>query len=176
MSPGEARAGEKLDSEERRKRKAKEVQEFDGFDVDGRVATLYFTARQSSLQHVHLANANFADLKARRNSDKISFYVVPPQGPPQEAKDWSLLKNFCGIRDTSQVFATCVEEGLNKHGLQKDAAVLWRDGFTLAISGVRANDHEQLTHETFRVRACDRVDPGFLTTVEILRRKSGVER
>ena len=39
----EARAGEKLDSEERRKRKAKEVQEFDGFDVDGRVATLYFT-------------------------------------------------------------------------------------------------------------------------------------
>ena len=64
-----------------------------------------------------------------------------------------------------------MEEGLNKHGLQKDAAVLWRDGFTLAISGVRANDHEQLTHETFRVRACDRVDPGFLTTVEILRRK-----
>ena len=25
--------------------------------------------------------------------------------------------------------------------------------------------------ETFRVRACERVDPGFLTTVEILRRK-----
>ena len=28
-----------------------------------------------------------------------------------------------------------------------------------------------LVCETFRVRACERVDPGFLTTVEILRRK-----
>ena len=40
-----------------------------------------------------------------------------------------------------------------------------------AISGVRANDLEQLMRETFRVRACERVDPGFLTTAEILRRK-----
>ena len=51
-----------------------------------------------------------------------------------------------------------VEEGPNEHGLQKDAvvplwywkgslktcSVYWRDGFILAISGVRANDFEQL--------------------------------
>ena len=41
-----------------------------------------------------------------------------------------------------------------------------------AISGVRANNLEQLMRETFRVRACERVDPGFLTTVEILRIKA----
>ena len=81
--------------------------------------------------------------------------------------------------------ATYVEEGPNEHGLQKDAlvpwwywkatlktcGVPWRDGFIPAISGVRANDLEQLTRETFRVRVCERVDLGFLTTVEILRRR-----
>ena len=30
----------------------------------------------------------------------------------------------------------------------------------------------QLMRETFRVRACERVDPEFLTTVEILRRRA----
>ena len=97
---------------------------------------------------------------------------------------WSLLKNWCGIRDTSQVFATHAEDGPNEHGLQKDAlvpwwywkatlktcSVHWRDGFVLAISGVRANDLQQLMRETFRVRICERVDPGFLTTVEFMRR------
>ena len=43
------------------------------------------------------------------------------QGPPQETKDLEC----CGIRDTSQVFVTYVEEGLNEHGLQKDALVPW---------------------------------------------------
>ena len=98
---------------------------------------------------------------------------------------WSLLKNWCGIRDTSQVFATHAEDGPNEHGLQKDAlvpwwywkatlktcSVHWRDGFVPAISGVRANDLQQLMRETFRVRICERVDPGFLTTVEFMRRK-----
>ena len=37
--------------------------------------------------------------------------------------------------------------------------------------GVRANGLEQLIRETFRVRACERVDPGSLKTVEILCRK-----
>ena len=100
-------------------------------------------------------------------------------------KIWSLLENRCGIRDTSQVFATHVEEDLHEHGLQKDAVVPWwywkatlktcgvhwGDGFTPAILGVRANDLEQLMRETFRVRACERVDPAFLTTVEFMRRK-----
>ena len=111
--------------------------------------------------------------------------MVPPEDLRRKRKIWRLLKNRCGIRDTSQVFATHVEEGHNKHGLQKDAVVLWwywkatlktcsvhwRDGFTPAISGVRANDLRQLMLETFRVRACERVDAGFLTTVEILHRK-----
>ena len=43
--------------------------------------------------------------------------------------------------------------------------------FIPTISGVRANDLVQLTRETFRVRVCERVDPGFLTTVEFMRRK-----
>ena len=140
---------------------------------------------QRPLQRVLLADASFADLVAWRNSDTISFYVVPPKDFRRKRKIWRLLKNRCGIRDTSQVFATHVEEGLNKHGLRKDAvvpwwywkatlktcSVHWRDGFTPAVSGVRANNLEQLMCETFRVRACERVDPGFLTTVEILRRK-----
>ena len=91
---------------------------------------------------------------------------------------WSLLKNRW----------THVEEGPNEHGLQKDAlvpwwswkaslktcSVHWRDGFILAISGVRANDLEQLMREAFRVKVCERADPGFLATVEILH--SGMER
>ena len=82
-------------------------------------------------------------------------------------------------------FSTYVEEGPSEHGLQKNSLVPWwywkatlktcsvhcGDAITPAISGVRANDFEQLMRETFRVRVCERVDPGFLTTVEILRRK-----
>ena len=78
-----------------------------------------------------------------------------------------------------------MEENLNDHGLLKDALVPWwywkatlktcsvhcGDGFIPAISAVRANDLEQLMRETFRVSVCERVDPGFLTTAEILRRK-----
>ena len=141
--------------------------------------------RQRLLLRVHLASASFADLKAGRNRDTISFYVVPPKDPRRKRKNWSLLKNRCGVRDTSQVFATYVEEGPTEHCLQKDALVpswYWKatlktcgvyrgDGFTLAISGVRANDLERLMRETFRVRVCERVDPGFLVTVVFMRRK-----
>ena len=112
-------------------------------------------------------------LKAWRNRDTIWFYVVTPKDLRRKRKIWCLLTNRCGIRDTSQVFATHVEEGPNEHGLQKDAlvpwwywkatltacCVYWRDGFT------------PLMRETFRVRVCERVGPGFLTTAEILRRK-----
>ena len=79
--------------------------------------------RRRSLQRVLLANASFADLNAWRNSDTISFYVVPPKDLRRKRKNWSLLKNRCGIRDTSQAFATHVEEGPNEHGPQKDAVV-----------------------------------------------------
>ena len=144
--------------------------------------------RQRPLQHVLLANASFADLKARRNRDTISFYVVTPKDLRKKRKIWSLLENRCGIRGTSQVFVTYLEEDLNGHGLQKDVLVPrwywkatlktcnvhWRDGFIPAISSVRKNDPEQLMRETFRVRACERVDPGFLITVLV--QKSGMER
>ena len=43
----------------------------------------------------------------------------------RKRKTWSLLKNRCGFCDTSQVFVTYLEEGLNEHGLQKDALVPW---------------------------------------------------
>ena len=141
--------------------------------------------RRSSLQRVHLANASFADLKAWRNRDTSSFFVVPPKDLRRKQQTWSLLKNRCGIRNTSQVFAKHVEEGPNEHGLRRNAlvprwfskatlktcGVRWTDSFTPAISGVRANDLEQLMRYAFRVRVSQRVDPGFLTTVEILRRK-----
>ena len=176
----EARTGGKLDSEAMRKRKAKEVQEFDEFEVKVKVVKSeirmtpgkkvwsrwvetrkdlkkcwyessglslregrtqpksrtkcikrcgwsngYFGPhpRRSFLQRVHLANASFADLEAWRNRDTTSFCVVPPEDLHRKRKIWSLLKNRCGIRDTSQVFATHVEEGFNEHGLQKDASV-----------------------------------------------------
>ena len=38
-------------------------------------------------------------------------------------------------------------------------------------SCVRTNDLEQLMRVTFRVRVCERVGPGFLITVEFMRRK-----
>ena len=79
----------------------------------------------------------------------MSFYVVTPRDLRRKRKILSLLKNRCGIRGTNQVFATHVEEGPNKQGLQKDAlvpwwywkatlktcSVHWRDGVIHAISG-----------------------------------------
>ena len=53
--------------------------------------------RQSSLQRVHLANASFADLKAWRNRDTVSFHVVPPKDLCRKRKIWRLLKNCCGF-------------------------------------------------------------------------------
>ena len=91
---------------------------------------------------------------------------------------------------TAALFVTRVKcsqrFGPHERGLQKDAlvpwwcwkatlktcSVHWRDGFTPAIIGVRANDLEQLMCDTFRVGVCERVDRGFLTRVEILRRKA----
>ena len=90
-------------------------------DVDGRMATLDFIR----VHRVHLASGSFADLKAWRNRNTVSFHVVPPKDLRKKRKIWRLLKNRCGIRDTSQVFVTYVEEGLNEHGLQKDALVQW---------------------------------------------------
>ena len=47
---------------------------------------------QRSLQRVLLANASFADLKAWRNRDTISFYVVTPKDLRRKRKIWNLVK------------------------------------------------------------------------------------
>ena len=80
-------------------------------DVDGRVAILDLIRVRGPLQCDLLATASFADLNAARNRDTISFYVVPPKDLRRKRKIWSLLKNRCGIRDTSQVFATHTRGG-----------------------------------------------------------------
>ena len=152
-------------------------------DVDGRVAILNLTRVRDPFSVFFFANARFADLKVWRNRDTISFYVVAPKGR-RKRKIWSLLKNRAFVTrvkclqhtwrkvPTNTVFRKThwCRGGYWKSTL-KTCSVHWGDGYTPAIAGVRANDLEQLMRETFRVRVCERVDPGFLTTVEILRRK-----
>ena len=109
-------------------------------DVDGSSGHFERLPRQRSLQRALLANASFADLKARRNRDTISFYVVPPKDLRRKRKIWKMLKNRCGIRDTSHVFATHVEEGPNEHGLHKDALLPWCWKATLKTCSVHWRD------------------------------------
>ena len=134
--------------------------------------------RQRSLQRVLFGECKF------RGFEGLAEYVVP-KDLHRKRKIWRLFKNRCGVRDTSQVFVTYLEEHLNEHGVLKDAVVpCWYwiatlkkcgvhlgDGFIPAISDDRANDVEQLMRESFKVKICDHVDSGFLTTAEILRRK-----
>ena len=115
------------------------------------------------------------------------IYVVPPKDLRKKGKIWGLLKSLYGTRDASQVFATYVEEGLNDHGFQRNAVVPclywcamlealgvhWRDDFTFGIPDDRADDLEQLMREVFKVKICERIGPGFLTSVEFLHRKVG---
>ena len=103
----------------------------------------------------------------------------------RKGKIWRLLKSLYVTRDASQVFATCVEEGLSEHGFQRNAVVPclywgavmealgvhWRDDFIFGLPDDRANDLEQLMREVFKVKICGCVSPGFLTAVEFLRRK-----
>ena len=51
------------------------------------------------------------------------IYVVPPEDLRKKGTIRRLLKSLHGTRDTSQVFATHVEEGLNEHGFQRNAVV-----------------------------------------------------
>ena len=104
------------------------------------------------------------------------IFVVPPEDLRKKGKIWRLLKSLFGTRDASQVFATHVEEGLNEHGIQRNAmvpclywsAVLealgvhWKDDHIFGILDGRANDLEQLMREVFKVKICEHVGPGFL--------------
>ena len=166
----DARTGEKLDSEEVRKGRAKEVRELDEFEAkmeaeepvmrstpgkriwskweetrkDPNSSTLRCRlcaaevntgesradtfAATPSLKFVRLilswpashkpkrANASMIiavfDISAAFFHGKVRMviYVVPPKDLRKKGKIWRLLKNLCGTRDASQVFATYVEE------------------------------------------------------------------
>ena len=115
------------------------------------------------------------------------IYVVPPKDLRKKVKIWRLLKSLYGTRDASQVFATYVEEGLNDHGFQRNAVVpglYWGgmlealgvhsgDDFIVGIPDDRADDLEHLMREVFKVKICERISPGFLTSVDFLHRKVG---
>ena len=110
--------------------------------------------------------------------------VVQRKGLRKKEKIWILLKSLYGTRDASQVFVTHVEEGLNDHDFQRNAVpcsywgamleafgVHWGDDFILGVPDDRADDLEQLMREVFKVKNCDRIGPGFLTSVEVVHRK-----
>ena len=106
--------------------------------------------------------------------------VVPP-------KDLRRKGSLYGTRDASQLFTTYVEEGLNNHGFRRNAVVPclywgamlealgvnWGDDFIFGIPDDRADDLEHLMREVFKVKICERISPGFLTSVEFLHRKVG---
>ena len=113
------------------------------------------------------------------------IFVVPPKDLRKKGKIWRLLKSLYGTRDASQVFATCVEDGLIEHGFQRNVVVLclyrsamledsgvhWGDDFIFGIPDDSADDLEQLMREVFKVKICERIGPGFLTALEFLHRK-----
>ena len=49
--------------------------------------------------------------------------------------------------------------------------VHWGDDFIFGIPDDRADDLEQLMREMFKVKICERIGPGFLTSVEFLHRR-----
>ena len=51
--------------------------------------------------------------------------------------------------------------------------VHWGDDFIFGIPDDRADDLEQQMREVFKVKICERIGPGFLTSVEFLYRKVG---
>ena len=110
------------------------------------------------------------------------IHVPPPKDPRKKVKIQRLLKSLYGTRAASQVFATYVEEGLNEHGFQRNAVVPclywsatlealgvhWGYDFIFGIPDDKADDLEQLMREVFKVKTCERIGHGFLTSVELL--------
>ena len=115
------------------------------------------------------------------------IYVVPPKDLRKQGKIWRLLQSLHGTRDSSQVFATYVEEGTQRSWLSEKCGgamfVLGRNAgstwcalgrrFHLCIPDDKADDLEQLMREVFKVEICERIGPGFLTSVEFLHKKVG---
>ena len=115
------------------------------------------------------------------------IYVVPPKDLRKKVKIWRLLKSLYGTRDASQVFATYVEEGLNDHGFREmrwcrvcTGAQCWKHlvctGETISSSAFQMTGRtisNNSMREVFKVKICERIGPGFLTSVEFLHRKVG---
>ena len=57
--------------------------------------------------------------------------------------------------------------------LGRNAGVHWGDDFIFGIPDDKAVDLEQLMREVFKVKICERIGPGFLTSVKFLHRKLG---
>ena len=234
----DARTGEKLDSEEVRKGRAKEVRELDEFEVKMEVdesemratpgkkiwskwletrkdpnssaircrlcATEVSTSESRSdtfaATPFEIRATDFelgSELQAQARSLCSTFrwffhgkvrkmiFVVPPKDLRKKGKSWRLLKSLHGTRDAKQVFATCVEGGLDDHGFQRNAmvpclywcatlealGVHWGDDFIFSIPDDKADDLEQLMREVFKVKICERIGLRFLTAVEFLHRK-----
>ena len=100
-------------------------------------------------------------------------YVVPPKDLRKKVKIWRLFQSLYGTR-----------EGLNDHVFQRNAVVPclywgatleafgvhWGDDFIFGIPDDRADDLEHLMR-VFKVKICERIGPGFLTSTEFLHRK-----
>ena len=118
-------------------------------NVDGRVATFDSYPCQRSLQRSLLANASFADLKARRNTDTTSFLRGNPRISAGNGR-------FGVCSRIVAVFVTRVKCLQHRWGKVSTNMVLrkmlvpwwrsfhWENGFIPAISGVKTNDLEQL--------------------------------
>ena len=156
----DARTGEKLDSEEVRKGRTKEVRELHEFEVKMEVD-------ESEMRSTPGEKIWSTWVETRKDpyspAVRCRLCATEVNTPPKDlrkGKIWRLLKSLYGTRDASQVFATYVEEGLTDHGFQRNAVVpclYW--GAMLDALGVhwgndfifgRADDLEQLMREVFK--------------------------
>ena len=111
------------------------------------------------------------------------IYVVPLKDLRKKRKIWRLLKSLCGTRDAGQVFATYMEERPQRSWFSEKCAgamfVLGRNAGTTWCALRRpfhlwhADGLQQLMREVFKVKICERIGPGFLTSVEFLHKKVG---
>ena len=106
------------------------------------------------------------------------IFVVPPKDLRKKGKIWRLLKSLCGTRDASQgrIRRSSLPEkcGGAVFVLGRDAGSIWcalRRRFIFGIPDDRANDLEQLMREVFKMKICECIGPGFLTSAEFLHRK-----
>ena len=137
-----------------------------------------------------LAACSFDECKFRGSeslAEQRHHFVLrgTTQGPPQETKDLEVAEE--SLRYSWHESSVCDVFGGSQRTRSSERRIgamvvtgeqRWRREVFLGemasffpFSGVGANDLVQWMREAFRVRVCERVDPGFLTTVEFMRRK-----